>query len=86
MENRRGDVSEHESACARVAAQFPQRWLRGYVRSKLRRDPIYPAAYELFRGSDEPILDIGCGRSCPKRTPGDAASSTLIRAQRFVSV
>jgi 2-polyprenyl-3-methyl-5-hydroxy-6-metoxy-1,4-benzoquinol methylase len=61
MENQRGDVSEHESACARVATQFPQRWLRGYVGSKLRRDPIYPAAYELFRGSDEPILDIGCG-------------------------
>jgi trans-aconitate methyltransferase len=54
-------MSEHESACARVAAQFPQRWLRSYVRSKLRRDPIYPAAYELFRGSDEPILDLGCG-------------------------
>jgi 2-polyprenyl-3-methyl-5-hydroxy-6-metoxy-1,4-benzoquinol methylase len=61
MENRRGEVSEHESACARVAAQFSQRWLRGYVGSKLRRDPIYPTAYELFRGSDEPILDIGCG-------------------------
>jgi 2-polyprenyl-3-methyl-5-hydroxy-6-metoxy-1,4-benzoquinol methylase len=61
MENRRGDVSEHESACARVAAQFPQLWLRRYVGSKLRRDPIFPAAYELFCGSDEPILDIGCG-------------------------
>lgn len=61
MENRRGDVSEHESACARVAARFPQLWLRSYVGSKLRRDPIYPVAYELFRGSDEPILDIGCG-------------------------
>jgi 2-polyprenyl-3-methyl-5-hydroxy-6-metoxy-1,4-benzoquinol methylase len=61
MENRRGNGSEHESACDRVAAQFPQRWLRGYVRSKLRRDPIFPAACELFRGLDEPILDIGCG-------------------------
>jgi 2-polyprenyl-3-methyl-5-hydroxy-6-metoxy-1,4-benzoquinol methylase len=61
MENRGGEVSEHESACARVAAQFSERWLRGYVGSKLRRDPVYPAAYELFRGSDEPIEDIGCG-------------------------
>lgn len=61
MENRRGEVSEHEAACARVAAQFPERWLRGYVESKLRRDPIFPAAYELFRGSETPILDIGCG-------------------------
>jgi 2-polyprenyl-3-methyl-5-hydroxy-6-metoxy-1,4-benzoquinol methylase len=61
MENRRSDVSEHESACARVAAQFPQLWLRCYVGSKLRCDPIYSAAYERFRGSAEPILDIGCG-------------------------
>lgn len=61
MENRPGEVSEHEPACARVAAHFPQRWLRGYVASKLRRDPIYPTAYELFRGSEKPILDIGCG-------------------------
>jgi 2-polyprenyl-3-methyl-5-hydroxy-6-metoxy-1,4-benzoquinol methylase len=61
MENRRDDLHEHEPACARVANQFPQRWLRGYVRSKLRRDPMYAAAYELFRGSKEPILDIGCG-------------------------
>jgi 2-polyprenyl-3-methyl-5-hydroxy-6-metoxy-1,4-benzoquinol methylase len=31
------------------------------VASKLRRDPIFAVAYELFRGSDAPILDIGCG-------------------------
>jgi 2-polyprenyl-3-methyl-5-hydroxy-6-metoxy-1,4-benzoquinol methylase len=61
MENRPDKVSEHGPACARVVAQFPQLWLRGYVRSKLRRDPVYPTAYKLFRDSDEPILDIGCG-------------------------
>ena len=61
MENRADNLSEHEPACARVAALFSQLWLRRYVRSKLRRDPIYPAACELFRGSNEPILDIGCG-------------------------
>jgi SAM-dependent methyltransferase len=61
MENRQDDVSEHEPACARVAAQFSQRWLRGYVGSKLGRDPIYSTAYELFRGSEQPILDVGCG-------------------------
>jgi len=27
----------------------------------LRSDPVYPAAYELLRNSDEPLLDIGCG-------------------------
>jgi len=61
MENLPGDGTEHEGACARVAAQFSQRWLRGYVGSKLRHDPVYPAAYELFSGSDDPILDVGCG-------------------------
>lgn len=61
MENRRDNGTGHEPACARVAAQFPQRWLRGYVASKLRRDPVYPAAYELLCGSTGPILDIGCG-------------------------
>jgi len=61
MENRRDNVSEHGPACARAVAQFRPRWLRGYVRGKLRRDPVYPAAYELFRGSDQPVLDVGCG-------------------------
>jgi 2-polyprenyl-3-methyl-5-hydroxy-6-metoxy-1,4-benzoquinol methylase len=61
MENRPGDANEHEQACAGVAAHFPQRWLRGYVGSKLRSDLIYPSAYELMRGSAEPILDLGCG-------------------------
>ena len=61
MENRRDDGSEHKPACARVAAQFRQLWLRRYVKSKLRRDPIYSVANELFRDSGEPILDIGCG-------------------------
>jgi 2-polyprenyl-3-methyl-5-hydroxy-6-metoxy-1,4-benzoquinol methylase len=61
MENRPGQAHEHEAACARVAAHFPQHWLRSYVGGKLRRDPIYPAAYDLLRGSAEPILDLGCG-------------------------
>jgi 2-polyprenyl-3-methyl-5-hydroxy-6-metoxy-1,4-benzoquinol methylase len=61
MENLPDDLTGHEAACARVAAQFPERWLRGYAGSKLRRDPVYPAAYELFSGSDDPILDVGCG-------------------------
>ena len=45
----------------RVAARFPRGWLRSYAKSKLRRDPIFPAAYELLRCSDQPILDVGCG-------------------------
>ena len=61
MENLNGDAAEHEGACARVAAQFQERWLRRYVRGKLRHDRIYPTAYELLRSSGNPILDIGCG-------------------------
>ncbi len=41
--------------------RFPQRWLRNYVRGKLRRDRIYATAYELLAPSTEPILDVGCG-------------------------
>jgi len=61
METLRGNVSDHEDACARVATQFSQPWLRRYVRGKLRHDRIYPTAYELLRSSKNPILDIGCG-------------------------
>ena len=61
MELLRRNAAEHETACARVVTQFPQRWLREYVRGKLRSDRIYPAVYELLRSSSDPILDIGCG-------------------------
>jgi 2-polyprenyl-3-methyl-5-hydroxy-6-metoxy-1,4-benzoquinol methylase len=61
METPRGYAPDHENACARVAARFRRPWLRHYVRSKLRRDRIYPTAYGLLRSSAEPILDVGCG-------------------------
>jgi SAM-dependent methyltransferase len=51
----------HEEACARVAARFGERWLRGYARRKLRSDPIFPAAFGLFRNSRERLVDLGCG-------------------------
>jgi 2-polyprenyl-3-methyl-5-hydroxy-6-metoxy-1,4-benzoquinol methylase len=51
----------HEDACARVAARFDERWLRIYAGRKLRSDPIFPAAYEMFRASPEPLVDVGCG-------------------------
>lgn len=61
METLRGNATDHENACARVATRFRQRWLRHYVRGKLRRDRIYQTAYDLLRSSAEPILDVGCG-------------------------
>lgn len=54
-------LAAHEEACARVAARFSERWLRVYAGRKLRGDPIYSAAFELFRHSGQPIVDVGCG-------------------------
>ena len=54
-------ASAHEEACVRVAARFEERWLRIYVNWKLRADPIYLTAFDLFRNSDQPLVDIGCG-------------------------
>ena len=54
-------AAEHEQACERVAALFSARWLRHYVSSKLRSDPVFSAAFELLQGSTLPILDVGCG-------------------------
>ena len=61
MESRKENVAQHEDACARVAVQFRSPWLRNYVRSKLRSDRVYAAAYDLLGRSTEPILDVGCG-------------------------
>jgi 2-polyprenyl-3-methyl-5-hydroxy-6-metoxy-1,4-benzoquinol methylase len=89
METQNENVAEHENACARVAIQFQQRWLRNYVRGKLRRDRIYPAAYELLRSSPAPILDVGSGvgllafylreRACRQRVIGLDVDARKIR-------
>jgi trans-aconitate methyltransferase len=44
-----------------IAAKYPTRFLRSYVRSKLARDPMYEAVLAHLRGSGEPLLDVGCG-------------------------
>jgi SAM-dependent methyltransferase len=45
----------------RIAARYPTRFLRAYVRFKVRIDPVYAAVFERLRGNDEPLLDVGCG-------------------------
>jgi len=45
----------------RIAGRFDSRFIQGYVRGKLRSDPVYPAVLERLRGVSGPILDIGCG-------------------------
>ncbi len=52
---------ENGRARARVAAAYPEQWLRRYAASKLRRDPIFFAAAELLRESQAPLLDVGGG-------------------------
>jgi SAM-dependent methyltransferase len=42
-----------------IAARYPSRFLRIYVRSKIRLDPVYAAVFERVR--EEPLLDVGCG-------------------------
>ncbi|MFL6589280.1 MAG: methyltransferase domain-containing protein [Chthoniobacterales bacterium] len=61
MENQNGADSQHQAACRRVAGRFRAPWLRSYARGKLRRDAVFPTAYELLHGSAHPILDVGCG-------------------------
>jgi len=45
----------------RIALQYPGRWMQGYARGKLRRDPVFAAAFDLLKESPLPVLDIGCG-------------------------
>ena len=35
--------------------------VRGYVRGKLRDDPVFPAAFDLLNPTPLPVLDLGCG-------------------------
>ena len=37
------------------------RWHHYYALSKLRSDPLYPGVVDALRGSDAPLLDLGCG-------------------------
>ncbi len=45
----------------RIARRYQGRWLQGYVRGKLRSDPIFAAAFDLLKDAPLPVLDIGCG-------------------------
>jgi 2-polyprenyl-3-methyl-5-hydroxy-6-metoxy-1,4-benzoquinol methylase len=53
--------SPRDAAIARIASRYEGRWLRGYVRGKLRGDPIYDAGLALLKDSPLPVLDVGCG-------------------------
>jgi len=44
-----------------VAALYPSRSLRTYVRWKVKTDPVYDAVLERLRGTSDRIVDVGCG-------------------------
>ena len=44
-----------------IASRYPRGFLRTYVRAKLASDPVYAAVFEQLRGSDLPVIDVGCG-------------------------
>lgn len=66
------------AAAQRIARAFlPERWYgnRGhyfYARAKLRSDPLYPGIVDALRGSEEPLLDLGCGIGLLAHTLRDA--------------
>ena len=45
----------------RIVRLYRDPLVRGYVRGKLRDDPVFPAAFELLRLKSLPVLDLGCG-------------------------
>ncbi len=45
----------------KIASLFPGRWEHHYISAKLRTDPLYAALEEEFRGTEKPLLDLGCG-------------------------
>ena len=51
----------HIDPAARVAAHYASRFLQGYVRSKVRTDPVYAAVLERVRDHAHPLVDVGCG-------------------------
>ena len=45
----------------KISSCFNGHWLRGYVRGKLRNDPVYTEAAAIIAAFPAPVLDIGCG-------------------------
>ena len=44
-----------------IVRLYRGRLMRGYVRGKLRDDPVFPAAFDLLQPTPMPVLDLGCG-------------------------
>ena len=48
-------------AKAIARAFLPSRYHYHYARAKLGSDPLYPGVADALRGTDAPLLDLGCG-------------------------
>ena len=44
-----------------IASRYPRGFFRSYVRAKVATDPVYNAVFESLRGTDDPVIDVGCG-------------------------
>lgn len=53
--------TDPSSFAERVAGRFDSRFVRGYVRGKIKSDPVYPAVAERLAQTAGPVLDLGCG-------------------------
>lgn len=63
---RAGTPFAQAQALAIARAFLPDRWYGNrydyyYTLAKLRTDPLYPGVLAALRGSDAPLLDLGCG-------------------------
>ncbi|HYW77728.1 MAG TPA: class I SAM-dependent methyltransferase [Gammaproteobacteria bacterium] len=49
------------AAIRTISLRYKGHWLQGYVRGKLRSDPVYRKAAGIIAAFPAPVLDIGCG-------------------------
>jgi 2-polyprenyl-3-methyl-5-hydroxy-6-metoxy-1,4-benzoquinol methylase len=54
-------MSESARIAKRISSLCRGGWDKRYTKCKLRTDPLYSGVYEELRGSQLPLLDIGCG-------------------------
>lgn len=54
-------TGETRAGLGAIPGRFGPRWLRGYVRGKLRYDPAYAAVAQRLTVRTHALLDVGCG-------------------------
>lgn len=56
-----GDTARHIARAFAPTHWHGDRTHYFYARTKLRSDPLYPGVVEALRGTEAPLLDLGCG-------------------------